>query len=193
MFFWNSLAFSMIQPVDVGNLISGSSAFSKTSLNIWKFMVHVLLKPGLENIYIYMPTQNIIYMHRQKAGINISQFWQMLTIWKIPKGLCINTVHGILQARILEWVAIAFSRGSSWPRNQTGVSCIASGFFTSWAIKETHKENSFCERKQKPVKMAERAASLGRFPAKSMAKGPVEKHRRFSWTTSFRYCLFILY
>ena len=35
--------------VDVGNLISGSSVFSKTSLDIWKFMVHVLLKPGLEN------------------------------------------------------------------------------------------------------------------------------------------------
>ena len=36
-------------PMNVGNLISGSSAFSKTSLNIWKFTVHVLLKPGLEN------------------------------------------------------------------------------------------------------------------------------------------------
>ena len=36
-------------PMDVCNLISGSSAFSKTSLNIWKFMVHVLLKPGLGN------------------------------------------------------------------------------------------------------------------------------------------------
>ena len=36
-------------PEDVGNLISGSCAFSKTSLNIWKLMVHVLLKPGLEN------------------------------------------------------------------------------------------------------------------------------------------------
>ena len=36
-------------PGDVGNLISDSSAFSKTSLNIWKFTVHVLLKPGLEN------------------------------------------------------------------------------------------------------------------------------------------------
>ena len=36
-------------PADVGNLISGSSAFSKSSLNIWKFMVHGLLKPGLEN------------------------------------------------------------------------------------------------------------------------------------------------
>ena len=38
---------------DVDNLISGSSAFSKTSLNIWKFMVHVLLKPGLENFELY--------------------------------------------------------------------------------------------------------------------------------------------
>ena len=36
-------------PVDAGNLISGSSAFSKSILNIWKFTVHVLLKPGLEN------------------------------------------------------------------------------------------------------------------------------------------------
>ena len=36
-------------PMDVGNLISGSSAFSKSSLNIWKFTVHVVLKPGLEN------------------------------------------------------------------------------------------------------------------------------------------------
>ena len=38
---------------DVGNLISGSSAFSKTSLNIWKFTIHVLLKPGLENFERY--------------------------------------------------------------------------------------------------------------------------------------------
>ena len=40
-------------PADVGNLISGSSSFSKSSLNIWKFMVHVLLKPGLENFEHY--------------------------------------------------------------------------------------------------------------------------------------------
>ena len=40
-------------PTDVGNLISGSSASSKSSLNIWKFMVHVLLKPGLENFEHY--------------------------------------------------------------------------------------------------------------------------------------------
>ena len=40
-------------PADVGNLISGSSAFSKSNLNIWKFTVHVLLKPGLENFEHY--------------------------------------------------------------------------------------------------------------------------------------------
>ena len=41
-------------PADVGNLISGSSAFSKTSLNIWNFTVHVLLKPGLETFERYI-------------------------------------------------------------------------------------------------------------------------------------------
>ena len=46
-----------------------------------------------------------------------------------------SSVHGILQARILEWAAISFSRGSSWPRNQTHVFCIAGGFFTVWARK----------------------------------------------------------
>ena len=40
-------------PTDVGNLISGSSTFSKSSLNIWKFIVHILLKPGLENFEHY--------------------------------------------------------------------------------------------------------------------------------------------
>ena len=40
-------------PMDVGNLISGSSAFSKSNLDIWKFTVHVLLKPGLENFEHY--------------------------------------------------------------------------------------------------------------------------------------------
>ena len=40
---------SFYDPTDVGNLISGSSAFSKSSLNVWEFSVHVLLKPSLEN------------------------------------------------------------------------------------------------------------------------------------------------
>ena len=50
-----------------------------------------------------------------------------------------SSVHGISPARIQEWIAISFSRGSSWPRDQTHVSCvscIADGFFTRWAIRE---------------------------------------------------------
>ena len=48
------------------------------------------------------------------------------------------TVHEILQVRILEWAAFPFSRGSSQPRNQTGVSCIAGRFFINWAMREAN-------------------------------------------------------
>ena len=84
---------------DVGNLISGSSAFSKTGLNIWKFMVHVLLKPGLEN-----------FEHYSAAAAAAKSFQSCLTLCDpidgSPPG---SPVPGILQARILEWVAISFS------------------------------------------------------------------------------------
>ena len=52
------------------------------------------------------------------------------------------TVHGILQARIMEWVAIPFSRGSSQPRDRTLVSCIASRFFTSSITREAQEYQS---------------------------------------------------
>ena len=44
-----------------------------------------------------------------------------------------SSIHGIFQARILKWVAISFSRGSSWPRDWTQISCITGRFFTFWA------------------------------------------------------------
>ena len=49
------------------------------------------------------------------------------------------TDHGILQARILEWAAVSFSRGSSQARDQIQVSCIAGAFFTSWATREAQE------------------------------------------------------
>ena len=52
------------------------------------------------------------------------------------------SVHGILQTRILEWVAVPFSRGSSQPRQRTQVSCIAGGFFTSWPTREALNMNT---------------------------------------------------
>ena len=53
------------------------------------------------------------------------------------------SVHGILQARILEWVAIPFSSGSFRPRDRTQVSCIAGGFFTDWATREAPLKSGF--------------------------------------------------
>ena len=53
-----------------------------------------------------------------------------------PRGY---TVHGILQARVLEWVAFPFSRGSSQPRDWTQVSHIAGRFFTSWGAREAQE------------------------------------------------------
>ena len=54
-----------------------------------------------------------------------------------------SSVHGILQARILELVVIPFSRGSSWPRDQTWVSCIAGRFFTVWGTRGIPKSEEF--------------------------------------------------
>ena len=69
-----------------------------------------------------------------------------LTLWD-PKDY---TVHGILQTRVLEWVAFSFSRGSSQPRNRTQVSYIAGKFFPSWATREeTAKQNKTKQNKIK--------------------------------------------
>ena len=59
-----------------------------------------------------------------------------------------SSVHGIFQMRILEWVAISFSRGSSWPRNQIQVSCIAGRFFTYWAMREAQGSKSSVHSKE---------------------------------------------
>ena len=82
-----------------------------------------------------------------KSWIEMFQGWTFHFLkWKVKvkvgqscPTLCNPTdypVHGILQARILEWVAYPFSRGSSQPRDWTQVSHIAGGFFTSWAARE---------------------------------------------------------
>ena len=71
-------------------------------------------------------------------SISVPWTWKLLSAQSCPT-LCDPldyTVHGILRSAILEWVAFPFSRGSSQPRDQTQVSCIAGRFFTSWATRE---------------------------------------------------------
>ena len=79
-------------------------------------------------------------------GFSRQQYWSGLPFpspkvkWKVTHATHMDyTDHEILQVRILDWVAIPFSRGSSQPRDQTQVSCIAGGFFTSWATREAQE------------------------------------------------------
>ena len=64
MFFWDSFVF-FYDPTHVGNLVSGSSGFSKSSLNRWKFTVQVLLKPGLEDFEHYLVACEMIAIVQQ--------------------------------------------------------------------------------------------------------------------------------
>ena len=72
-------------PADVGNLISGSSAFSKTGLNIWKFLVHILLKPGLENFEHYFTSVwNECNCAVVWAFFSIACLWDWNENWPFP-------------------------------------------------------------------------------------------------------------
>ena len=86
-----------------------------------------------------------------------------------PKVTSSSLQPWLLQARILEWVAFPFSRVSSQPRNQTGVSCIAGGFFTSWATKEDQNFTKTCKKNN--------------MKAKNKVKGSKDKENEFLGTT----------
>ena len=94
---------------------------------------------GISLIFL-MPWKGIWYSHLSKP-----HWWYLwVSEWVAEScptlcNLMGYTVHGILQIRMLEWVAFPFSRGSSQPRDQTQVSHIASGFFTSWATREAQE------------------------------------------------------
>ena len=87
-------------PMDVGNMISGSSAFSKSSLNIWQSTVHVLLKPGLENFEHYFAAPAAAAKSLQSCPTLCDP---------IDGSPPDSPISGILQTRTPEWVAISFS------------------------------------------------------------------------------------
>ena len=100
-----------------------------------QFLTHVIyFHPPLWLLFAFNVKEQEVWIH-SKVKVKVTHL--CLTLCN-PMD-CI--VHGILQARLilqapLEWGTVPFSRGSSWPRNQTGVSCIAGRFLTSWAPRE---------------------------------------------------------
>ena len=81
-----------------------------------------------------------------------------------------SSVHGIFQARILEWVAISFSRGSSWPRDQTWVSLIVGRCFTVWATREATKDVGGANAKKVYLPMQE-TRDAGSIPGSERCPG----------------------
>ena len=96
-------------PVDVGNLISGSSAFFKTSLNIWKFTVHILLKPGLENFEYYLTSVwdecNCVVVW---AFFGIIFLWDWNENWPFPVLWPLRSFPNLLTYRVQHFHSIIF-------------------------------------------------------------------------------------
>ena len=95
----------------------------------------------LSNVYLSCFELNFLERHhdviKQKTTMNSEKLHCVPTLCDpVDCSFPGSSVHGILQARILEWVAISFSRGSSWPRDWTSISCIGDGFLTIWATRE---------------------------------------------------------
>ena len=79
---------------------------------------------------------------RKQSEVNsLSRVQLFVTLWTVAPHAPLSM--GILQARTLEWVAISFSKGSSWPMDQTQVSHIAGRLFTLWATREAQRKQTF--------------------------------------------------
>ena len=94
---------------------------------------NVVLEKTLESpLTARRSNQSILKEINPEYSLKVKVIQSCLTLWD-PMDY---TIYGILQARMLEWVAFPFCRGSSQPRDRTQVSCIAGRFFTSWATRE---------------------------------------------------------
>ena len=120
--------------------LSVSSPGCKTSHSLpW---VETHSSEGISLLWPTWPGQAIklLFSEKVKVSVTLSQLTLFDSMDCSPPG---SSVHGILQARILEWVAIHFSRWSSQSRDQTHISCIAGRSFTIWATREAPTQNSY--------------------------------------------------
>ena len=128
------------------------------------FLIGKFIKPQIKIKHLNWASQCRLAKAVKKSESEVAR--SCLTLWDpINCSLSGSSVHGIFQARVLEWVAISFSRGSSWPRDRTPVSCIVGRCFTIWATREVPKAV-----KNLPAIQETQVWSLGREdPPKGMA------------------------
>ena len=93
--------------------------------------------------FVFLLHKHFYTCHYEEMKVKVLVAQSCLTLWDhMDCSLPGSSVHGILQARILEWVAILFSRDSSQQRDWTWISCIAGRFFTIWAIRDAAWRNN---------------------------------------------------
>ena len=126
-------------PTDVGNLISGSSAFSKSSLNIWNFSVHVLLKPSLENIEHYFAS-----MWVQLCG-SLNILWHCFSLgleWKLTSSTPVATAEFSKFAGILSAAGSAYWVVKTPPGNcQRTSQYLTVSMWWGWNSEDWYQEN----------------------------------------------------
>ena len=118
--------------------------FLMTNISKYLKSIKLWLSTLLFKLYSSAPSSmgNVVPDSRWMPEIYRTDSWREVKVAQSCPTLCDPkdyTVHAILQARILEWVAVPFSRASSHPRDRTQVSHIAGGFFTSWATSEAQE------------------------------------------------------
>ena len=143
---------------------------------------YIIQNPGslINYIYIYIHTHTHTHTHTQ-THTHIYIMKVLVTQSCLPLcdpmdcSLLGSSVHGIFQTRILEWVAISFSRGSSNPREWTWISCLTGRFFTIWATREAHMSH-ITEQWTSYLNSRHTATSSGRFVYLGHVKMPLVDH-----------------
>ena len=114
------------------HIVSGRARIQTQEINllhwfcrIWQASVCVCVLSSFSHVWLFVTPWTVAH------GVTKSDPW---TTWTVARLL----IHGISQARILEWVAISFSRGSFWPRDWTWVSCIDRRVLYHWATWDMH-------------------------------------------------------
>ena len=128
-----------LDPADVGNLISGSSAFSKTSLNIWKFTVHLLLKPGLQNFEHYFTSVwdecNCVVVW---AFFGIAFLWDWSENWSFPVLCPLLSFPNLLAYWVQHFHSISFCLlGFTYEWDHIGI-CLSLTYFTERNTIDVH-------------------------------------------------------
>ena len=100
---------------------------------------NTILSQSLWGLWVLVRTRFVWALWVSLAGMGFDSKGNLSLLsscWGFSAFGCVVSPHSHASTRILEWIAFPYSRGSSWPRNQTRVSCIAGRFFTNWAIRD---------------------------------------------------------